>query len=218
MLNNLQTFFSQFSTSEIALVGIAGIFLIAIIYMFFKIKKLSFNYYAKSVSQTVESQTQQIVKLEKELSLFKREDTGVLAKWAPPREDKAAYLLTIYNDTPETIHNISVEIEERYRSVCKIFFEKSQCDPQKQVLVFFIPGGYSKETDLMTSRNGFVTSWMKNKLEPIKFVVKYSKTPIAGDFQEMELLFNRTNLTKHLANKIRTIHKKLTILPTPKPD
>jgi len=219
ILNSIQQFFLKFTTTELVLVSSLIVLFVIVIFMIVKIKKLSFNFYAKSVSQTVESQTQQIVKLERELSLFKREDVGVIVKWAPAREDKAAYLLTIYNDTPEKIYNLSIEIDKEYSSVSQIHFEQSSCESQKQVLAFFMPGGWSKQADKMTSRDGFVAAWMKNKLKPLKFTVKYTTSPIASDDPtKIEIEFNRTHLTKHMANKIRNTHKKLTVLPSAKSD
>jgi len=212
LLNNTILFIENLSTLESSLIIVVIFLVVGLVLTYLKVRSIGFNFYSKSVSKTVESQIQQINTLEQQVKLFKRKPEGVIAKWAPPREDKAAYLLTIYNDTPEKIYNISLTVESKYKDCSQVLFENSTCESQKQVLGFFVPGGWSRQADLMTSRDHFVALWIQNKLNPIKFTISYTKTPISSDQkQKIEIIFDRTCLTQHLTNKIRNYHRKTTL-------
>jgi hypothetical protein len=163
----------------------------------------------ESVEKIVENQASKIKELEEKIQLYKREDVGVVAEWASPREDKSAYLLNIYNDTAERIFNVQVEIEPLYRNLCKLYGKEDKCDPQKSINAFFVPGGWSDPSisgQKPVDRADFVKTWTDNNFLPIKFNVTYTKTPSRQNYEMFEVSFTIENTTKHL--KSRLIAKK----------
>lgn len=124
IINQVVNFFNQLTTTEITLISILAVAILFLIYLTLRIKKLSYNYYAKSVSKTIENQTKEIAELQKQVSLYKREDTGIIAQWVEAREDKSAYMINIYNDSAERIFNLEVRIEAPYDKFSKLFWKK----------------------------------------------------------------------------------------------
>jgi hypothetical protein len=160
-----------------------------------------------TLTKVVEKQAQEIDSLSKQLDTFKRKSTGVNVKWDKSREDKAAYRIIIYNDSPERIFNISVEIDQAYREVSTLYSDNATCDAEKHINAFFLPGIWAvKNTDSTIGRQKFCEAWLQNKLEPIKFVIRYTKTPsLDQDYQEISLYFATDNLTKHLKTSLQAL-------------
>ena len=210
----------SFSTIELILIGttiVSIIFSISALIILFKRSRSSKNLsVAEEVIQKsshstklpetkiIEKQIQQIVSLEKQLAQYKREGQGIVAKWAPPREDKSAYMLIIYNDTPERIFNVSISIDPKYQSCCKVFLKQDECPPNKPINAFFIPGGWHDGVGGKNESNDFAEIWLQNQLEDITFVITYNLGPTeSDDAKTISIQFSRRNLTKHLKNSIR---------------
>lgn len=191
----INQFFAQFTTAELILMGVVVFLMILICYLFFRMKKLSFNYYAKSVSKTVEAQTTKITQLEKQINLYKREGTGVVVEWASTRSDKSSYLLSICNDTAEKIFNLEARIDPRYQMCSKLFWKANQIESQKAISIFFVPGGWTDtQTDTQVDRGTFLRTWLANNLEPIKFTIMYTESPSRSNFKFAEILFHPKQL------------------------
>ena len=156
-----------------------------------------------SLARTIQQQALQIDTLEKELKNFKRKNTGINLRWAKPRNDKAAYLLLVHNDSSETIYNIECEIEEAYKSCCTIYSETSTCNTRESVHFFFLPGTWARNiAEEAVGRQQFVDAWLSNKMQPVKFTVTYSSNPSSNEKETLEIFFTRDNLSEHLKKVI----------------
>ena len=167
-----------------------------------------------TLTKVVEQQATKIDQLQKEVETFKRKSTGVSIRWDQPREDKAAYRMIIYNDLPERIFNISVTSEESYKETMTLYCDNATCDTQKHINAFFLPGIWAvKSEDTPIARQKFCEIWLKKKLEPIKFTVKYTKTPTEQDYEVLDLYFAPDNLTKHFRSSLQTSKLHLSVVP-----
>ena len=168
-----------------------------------------------ALTKVVEQQAGKIDQLQKEVETFKRKTTGVTIKWDKAREDKAAYRMIVYNDLPERVFNVSVEIDEAYREVMTLYCDNSTCDAQKHINAFFLPGAWAVKTDeAPIARQRFCEIWLKNKLEPIKFIVKYTKSPtLERGYERLELYFATDNLTKHFRSSLQASKLHLSVVP-----
>lgn len=163
--------------------------------------------YIKTATKTVDQLVTKNIELEKKIEKYQRPYVGLILNWEPCREDKAAYLLKIYNDSSETIYNISIEFDSRYTDCSGLFIKRDICEPEKSLNLFFIPGGWTDLNSEESNREKFTKVWVQNNLEPIKFTVKYTKTPLKDNFLTGEINFTTEQLSKHLERKISN-HKK----------
>jgi len=166
------------------------------------------------LTKTIEAQSTKIEQLEKQISLYKRPTTGINLKWAPPREDKSAYLLALLNDFPEQIYNIAISVEPIYQKCTSIYSESQKCDPQKSIDIFFLPAIWADNNSEPTVlRDEFIKLWLDNKLKPIEIIVQYTRTPTINDnYETAKIFFTRDNLTKHLKTSIQTAKTRLTVV------
>lgn len=170
-----------------------------------------------TLAKTLEQQSTKIDELEKQISLYKRPTTGVVLKWANPREDKSAYLLTLFNDFPESIHNITIEVDSIYQTCTGIHCQEERCDFQKSINIFFLPAIFGENnTEPTIFRDEFIKIWLENKLKPIEIIVKYTRGPtISDNYETAKIYFTRDNLTKHLKIAIQSAKTRLTIVQSP---
>jgi len=166
------------------------------------------------LAKTVEAQSVKIDELEKQISLYKRPTTGINLKWAPPREDKSAYLLVLLNDFPEQIYNIVVSMDPTYQKCTSIHSQFQKCDPQKSIDIFFLPAIWADNNSEPTIfRDEFIKLWLDNKLKPIEIIIQYTRTPTINDnYETAKIFFTRDNLTKHLKTSIQTAKTRLTVV------
>ena len=196
--------FNLLSVTELILLTAIVLLAFMVIYLILKMKKLSFNYYAKSVSKTVESQSTKIAELEHQIKQYKRKETGVVLDWAKARDDRSAYLLSIYNDSAERIFNVEVRIDQEYQMTSKIFWKANKIDSQKSINAFFIPGGWNDSNSASsTDRGKFLEIWMQNDLKPIKFTVLYTETPSKINHKTVEINFKKEQLSGHFKRRLQ---------------
>jgi hypothetical protein len=157
-----------------------------------------------------------IALLEQQLALYKRQDVGVVLTWLPTKEDSMAYVLEVYNDTPERIFNIQVHIEPTYQQCTNIFGLFDKCDAQKSIEISFVPGGWiaNPKNAENINRNNFLELWLQEKLKPIRFTVMYTTTPRKQDFKILEIDFKKEQTAKHMKTRLRQLKTKssLTLL------
>jgi len=163
--------------------------------------------YLSTASKTVSELVKKNLELEKKIEKFKRPHVGATLSWESCREDKAAYLLRLNNDSPEKIYNIAIEIDERYVEYVNLFCKKNECDSESTLDIFFIPGGWTNLEQGEATREKFVSEWLKNDLEPILFTIKYTKTPLKKNFLSITIDFTTIQISKHLSRKISN-HKR----------
>lgn len=215
-LTKILTILEQFSTAELGLAGVVSLLLLIVFYMLFRMRKLSFNYYAKSVSKTVEAQTAKILELEKQLGLYARERSGVVGEWAKTRVDRSAHLLSVYNDTPDRIFNVKVTISPEYQAYSKVFHKANKIDSQKALNVFFVPGGWNAaNTATPIDRSQFLRCWLDQKLKPIIFTVMYTETPSRINFKSIEVPFKKEQLTEPMKRRLELlkVSPQLAVVP-----
>jgi hypothetical protein len=159
-----------------------------------------------------------ISQLEEQLALYKRQGTGVVLTWLATKEDSMAYVLEIYNDTPDKIFNIQVHIDPTYQQCANIFGIFDKCDPQKSIEISFVPGGWitNPKNAENINRNNFLELWLQEKLKPIKFTVMYTITPRKQDFKILEVDFKKEQAARHMKTRLQQLKSKvsLTLLPS----
>jgi hypothetical protein len=136
---------------------------------------------------------------------------GIIVNWNPSREDSSAYTLELYNDTAEQIFNIEAQIELPYRSCSKISWNQDRCESQKSMVIFLVPGGWSDPSlsgQKPTDRAHFLNIWLENKLKPIRLTILYTKTPNRSNFETIEVVFKKEQLTNHLKTRLRSLKAK----------
>ena len=211
--------------SEYISVGCSLIALGLVLYMFFTRKKI---YQSKeevtmidipkqaseAFLKTMHQQEQKIEFLQAQLTNFKRETQGIYLKWANPREDKAAYLLRLYNDSPEKIYNVKFSVNEKYEGFMKLFHEKLDCESEKSINLFFIPGVWQNipQQGPTADRLTFIEKWIENRMEPIKFTVEYLTEPLGNSSIKLDILFTKENLTINLRSVLQASRNNLTLL------
>lgn len=214
----MNEFLSQFTTMELLLTGVLPILGCVIVYLIRRMKKLSFDYYTKNMSQTLEKWSSHIIQLEEQIKVYQRDDTGVVAQWEAPKENTNSYVIQIYNDSPEKVFNVQVEVESKYRNQVKILWKQNAIEAQKDVRAYFVPGGWNEKTnELATDRARFLEVWLNNGLKPIQFTVKYTKTPASQQIETVNLFFEAHHISGHLKRRLAALQARgnLKALPTP---
>lgn len=213
------------TTTEIVLLTIVFISLIVSAFTLFKLHRtkgsnlqgLAPSQVSNTLAKTLAQQSTKIDELEKQISLYKKPTTGITLKWASPREDKSAYLLALFNDFPETIHNIAVSIDPIYAACTSLHSQTERCESQKSVNLFFLPAIFGENnSEPAIFREEFIKLWLENKLKPIEITVKYTRDPTINDnYETAKIYFTRDNLTRHLRTAIQSAKTRLTIVQTP---
>lgn len=170
---------------------------------------------SNALLKTVQEQEKKIEFLQAQLSNYKRDTQGVYLKWATPREDKAAYLLRIYNDSYGKIYNIKHSVDPKYADFMKLFSNQEACESEKSVNLFFVPGTWKNipQQGPTADRLTFVEKWIENRMEPIKFIVEYSTDPISNTTIQLEIFFTKDNLTSNFRSVLHSSRNNLTLLP-----
>ena len=210
--------YDQIALVEFILSTIILLFGVFIAILITRMKKMSFNYYAKSVSKTVERQTKQIAQLEKKLTLHERKGQGVVTDWAIPREDRSAYLLELYNDSPNKIFNVEAQINPTYETYCKLFWKNNKIEPEKTLHLFFVPGGWTPISPNAANRKHFLEVWLENKLQPITFTIRYTEAPNKANFQTITTEFTTEHLSSHLKRSLAALQSKPNLKAVPPKD
>jgi hypothetical protein len=171
----------------------------------------------ENIQDTTSSELEsKVALLEQQLALYKRQDVGVVLTWLPTKQDSMAYVLEVYNDTPEKIFNVQVHIEPTYQQCTNIFGLFDKCDAQKSIEISFVPGGWAANPKNAENinRNNFLELWLQEKLKPIKFTVMYTTTPRKQDFKILEIDFKKEQAAKHMKTRLRQLKTKsnLTLL------
>jgi len=216
------------TTIETLLFIIASISLVVSVVVLFKLNKTKSNLISAptqglipnqsaTLVKTLEQQSTKIDELEKQISIYKKPSTGVTLQWASPREDKSAYLLTLFNDFPQTIHNIGVVIEQTYSSCASVYSQVTRCESQKSINLFFLPAILgASDSDTSVFRDEFIKIWLENKLKPVEITVRYTQGPTVNDnYETVKIYFTRDDATKHLKTAIQNAKTRLTVVQTP---
>lgn len=161
----------------------------------------------------IQEQEFRIESLQKQVESYKSVSANVYLAWALPREDKAAYLLRLHNDTADTLYGISFSVDSKYQDFMKLFNEKDTCDPQGKINLFFVPGVWetNPQHGPTADRISFIEKWIENKVEPIEFTISYSLTPHSEKI-EQKIFFTKENLTNNFRNSLRASKSNLTLL------
>ena len=191
-------------------------FMIFVSVLLFKLRDKKHT--ADALVKIVDDQKKRMTDLERQINKHESINQIVAVRWAPPREDKSAYRLIVYNDTPDTIFNLKMSIESDYRPYSKIYLQEDEVNKNKTTSAFFIPGGWMNPTELKekrTSTADFADIWLQNRLQPIQFVISWtSGIDATENIHILKIDFTRKNLTSHLKESIRAA-KRLRIVATP---
>lgn len=210
------TWLENLSVLEVGLFGGIALLCVFLFLQRRKAKQIGFGYYSKNVAKTTQLQAKKIAQLENKLRLHEKEEGQVQAYWLASREDRSAYVLQIYNDLPQILHNIDVTIDKRYMKFARIHAKNKRCDPEKTHQSFLVFGGWnSMETEVETDRGSFLKIWLQDKLKPIPVTITYTLGPSPlSEKTSLKVEFKKEQLTSHLKNRLRRITEKpeLTIL------